>query len=285
MKIQFNKILKIIFIISLLSFSKSYSIEDITEFTEAINDAREEISNVSKAVTEESKIIDEAFKEIDKATSYAQEAINKNNAEDAIKTLEFIEKSLTDVESIIPQEFSSDMSNIDASLISKEDMAVVNELTTQMKESKELKEKEFKSNLIEINLKGIDTASISEKLNDLGVNTIKLDIVLDKDKKIETWTKQDWANAYTGSVLTFDGTEVVADKAAFSRQADLELKFQKNTALIDSKKNELSLLSSQLNPVNAELESLNEKKSLLTAQYNQIKKDIARLYTTIKGYK
>ena len=52
MKIQFNKILKIIFIISLLSFSKSYSIEDITEFTEAINDAREEISNVSKAVTE-----------------------------------------------------------------------------------------------------------------------------------------------------------------------------------------------------------------------------------------
>ena len=53
---------------------------------------------VSAASTEQSKIIDEAFKEIDKATAIAQEAINNNNTEDAIKTLEFVEKSLTDVE-------------------------------------------------------------------------------------------------------------------------------------------------------------------------------------------
>ena len=78
--------------------------------------------------------------------------INNNNSEDAIKTLEFIEKSLTDVESIIPQEFSSDMSKIDTSVISKEDMETVNELTAQMKTAKEIKQKEFKSDLIEINV-------------------------------------------------------------------------------------------------------------------------------------
>ena len=50
--------------------------------------------------------------------------------------------------------------------------------------------------------------------------------------------------------------------------AELEEKFQKNTALIQSKKNELSLLNSQLSPVSVELETLNERKSLLTAQYN-----------------
>tara|TARA_B100000700_G_scaffold36700_1_gene36108 strand:+ start:112 stop:4854 length:4743 start_codon:yes stop_codon:yes gene_type:complete len=268
MKSQLNKILKIAFVILFFTISKSYSIEDVTEFTDAITEAREEFENVSAASTDQSKIVDEALKEIDKATEYAQEAINKNNAEDAIKTLEFIEKSLTDVESIIPQEFGSDMSKIDTSVMSKEDMETINELTAQMKSSKEIKEKEFKSGLIEINLKGIDTASISEKLNDLGVNTIKLDIVLDKDKKIETWTKQDWADAYTGSVLTYDGQEVVADKEVTLRMAELETKFQKNVALIENKKNELSLLNSQLNPVSAELESLNEKKSLLTAQYN-----------------
>ena len=223
---------------------------------------------VSAASTDQSKIIDEAFKEIDKATAIAQEAINNDNTEDAIKTLEFVEKSLTDVESIIPQEFGSDMSKIDTSAISKEDMDTVNELTAQMKSSKEIKEKEFKEDLIEINLKGIDTVSISEKLNELGVNTIQLDIVLDKDKKIETWTKQDWADAYTGSILSYDGKEVVADKAVNSRMAELEEKFQKNAALIESKKNELSLLNSQLSPVNVELETLNERKSLLTAQYN-----------------
>ena len=159
------------------------------------------------------------------------------------------------------------MSKIDT-FLSKEDMDTVNELTAQMKSSKAIKEKEFKEDLIEINLKGIDTVSISEKLNELGVNTIQLDIVLDKDKKIETWTKQDWADAYTGSILSYDGKEVVADKAVNSRMAELEEKFQKNAALIESKKNELSLLNSQLSPVNVELETLNERKSLLTAQYN-----------------
>ena len=117
MKSQLNKILKIAFVILFFTISKSYSIEDVTEFTDAITEAREEFDKVSAASTDQSKIIDEALKEIDKATAYAQEAINKDNAEDAIKTLEFIEKSLTDVESIIPQEFSSDMSKIDTSAL------------------------------------------------------------------------------------------------------------------------------------------------------------------------
>ena len=268
MKSQLNKILKITFVILFFSLSKSYSVEDLSEFTDAISEAREGFDKVSAASTDQSKIIDEAFKEIDKATAIAQEAINNNYTEDAIKTLEFVERSLTDVESIIPQEFGSDMSNIDISALSKEDMDTVNELTAQMKSSKAVKEKEFKSNLIELNLKGIDTASISEKLNELGVNTIQLDIVLDKDKKIDTWTKQDWADSYTGSVLSFDGSKVVNDKEASSRIAELETKLQKNTALIESKKNELSSLSDQLNPLNSELESLNNRKSLLTTQYN-----------------
>ena len=92
MKSQLNKILKITFVILFFTLSKSYSAEDLSEFTDAINEAREEFDQVSAASTEQSKIIDEAFKEIDKATTIAQEAIN-NNTEDAIKTLEFVEKS------------------------------------------------------------------------------------------------------------------------------------------------------------------------------------------------
>ena len=143
MKSQLNKILKITLIILLFSFSKSYSIEDVSEFTGAIDEVREEFNNISEASTEQSKIIDEALKELDKATEYVQEAINNDNAEDAIKTLEFIEKSLSDVESIIPQEFGSDMSNIDTSAIAEEDMDIVNEVTAQMKTVKEEKLKDF----------------------------------------------------------------------------------------------------------------------------------------------
>jgi len=155
MKSQLNKILKITLIILLFSFSKSYSIEDVSEFTDAIDEVREEFNNISEASTEQSKIIDEALKEIDKATEYVQEAINNDNAEDAIKTLDFIEKSLTDVESIIPQEFGSDMSNIDTSAFAKEDMDIVNEVTAQMKTVKEEKLKDFMADLVDLNQKGM----------------------------------------------------------------------------------------------------------------------------------
>ena len=66
MKNQFNKILKVLIVILFFSANKSYSIEGITELTDAINDAREEFNNVSEASTEESKIIDQAIKEMDK---------------------------------------------------------------------------------------------------------------------------------------------------------------------------------------------------------------------------
>ena len=268
MKSQFNKILIVTFVILFFTLSKSYSIEDVSEFTDAINEAREELNNVPEASTEQSKIIDEALKEIDKATEFAQEAINSNNAEDAIKTLEFIEKSLSDVQNIIPKEFGSDMSKIDTAAMPKEDMAVITELTAQMKTSKEKKENDFMSDLVDLNMRGIDTISISENLNGLGIDTIKVVLDVDNTDKLEKWTKEQWAASYKGSILTTAGTETITDKEISSKVLELEDKFKENTLKIDSKRKELSLLNSQLNPVSAELESLNEKKSLLTAQYN-----------------
>ena len=206
MKSLLNKILIFTLIILHFTLSKSYSIEDVTEFTNSINEAREAFNNTSEASTEQSKIIDEALKEIDKATEYVQEAINNNNTKDAIKTLEFIEKSLSDVESIIPQEFGTDMSNMDVSAISKDDMDIVNEITSQMNVAKEEKLNKFMSELVDLNQKGIDTISISENLNSMGIDTIKIAINLNENKQIETWTKEEWAESYNGSILTSAGS-------------------------------------------------------------------------------
>jgi hypothetical protein len=139
-----------------------------------------------------------------------------------------------------------------------------------MKTSKEKRQKDYMSDLVEINLKGIDTGTISENLNSLGVDTIKLDLNLyiDQANKMETWTKEEWANSYKGSILTFDGTEVITDKEISSKVTELEGKFQKNTLNIENKRIELVNLNTQLDPLNSELQSLNEKKSLLTSQYN-----------------
>ena len=268
MKNQLNKILKVTLIIIFFIISKSYAIEDVSELTNAVNEAREEFNNVLDATNEQSKIIDEAIKEIDKATEYVQDAINNNNAEDAIKTLEFIEKSLSDVGNIIPQEFSSDMSNIDIAAMSKEDMDIITEMTTQMAVVKEKKENDFMADLFDLNLKGIDTVSISENLDGLGIDTIKLVLDVEGAENLEKWSKEQWAKSYTGDILTSTGSEVITDKEVPSKIKELEDKFQENTFKIENKRIELVSLNTQLDPLNNEVQSLNEKKTILTSQYN-----------------
>lgn len=269
MKYQLNKIFKIIFITLFFLISKSYAIENVSEFTDAINEAREEFNEITEATTEQSKIIDEAIKEIDKATEYVQEAINSGNAEDAIKTLEFIEKSLSDVEKIIPQEFSSDMTNIDTSSIAKEDMDTITEMTTQMGVAKEEKDNEFMSDLIDLNLKGIDTVSISENLNGLGVKTIELVLDVEGAENLEKWTKQQWADSYKGDILTSVGDETITDKDINSKVVDLEQQLQTNNAAILEKRTSLSQLQTKIDPLSNEITDLQTQKSSLLAKYNE----------------
>jgi peptidoglycan hydrolase CwlO-like protein len=269
MKYQLNKIFKITFITLFFLISKSYAIENVSEFTDAINEAREEFNEITEATTEQSKIIDEAIKEIDKATEYVQEAINSGNAEDAIKTLEFIEKSLSDVEKIIPQEFSSDMTNIDTSSIAKEDMDTITEMTTQMGVAKEEKDNEFMSDLVDLNLKGIDTVSISENLNGLGVKTIELVLDVEGAENLEKWTKQQWADSYKGDILTSVGDETITDKDINSKVVDLEQQLQTNNAAILEKRTSLSQLQTKIDPLSNEITDLQTQKSSLLAKYNE----------------
>ena len=186
MKINFIKYILIFFLIFTL---KAQSIEDVKDFTNSIADVQKKFEELAKGSTEESKIIDEAIKEIDKVTEFVKEQIKNNETDNAIKALEFIEKSLTDVSNILPTEFSSDMSKADLSKFKEEDMKFVNEVTADMKQSKEKKMKKMVTNMVDLSDKGLDSFGVSENLNNLGIDTIKLDINLDKRKKMQTWTK------------------------------------------------------------------------------------------------
>ena len=269
MKSQLSKILKIVLVILFFTLSKSYAIEDVTEFTDAINEASENFNNISESSTEQSKIIDEAFKEIDKATEYVREAINNNNVKDAIKTLEFIEKSLADVESIIPQEFGSDMSKIDTEAMPKEDMDVVNEVTAQMKISKEEKLNEYMSDLVDLNQKGIDTSTISGNLNSLGIKTIQVVINIDKGKNTKGWTKEEWADSYQGTILTSSGSVMATDKEANDEFVDLEQKLQVNNIAILDKRSSLTELQTKIDPLTNQITDLQSQKTNLLAKYNE----------------
>ena len=53
MKNQLNKILKITLVILFFTLSKSYGIEDVSEFTDAINEASEKFNNLSEGTVEQ----------------------------------------------------------------------------------------------------------------------------------------------------------------------------------------------------------------------------------------
>ena len=185
---------------------------------------KKQFQELAAGNTEESKIIDEAIKEIDKVTEFVKEQIENNETDDAIKALGFIEKSLSDISGILPTEWSSDMSSIDLSSFKEEDMKYVNEVTADMKKSKEKKLSKMVNNMIDLTDKGLNSFGITENLSNLGIDTIKLDISLDKRKNMETWTKEQWADSYKGSILTSSGEEIITDGEITTKVSDLEQK-------------------------------------------------------------
>ena len=74
---------------------------------------QEDLKNLSKSDSDIANSIDSAVEQINIATEFVKKSLEENNVDSAIKTLEFIEKSLGDVANIVPQELTSDMSKVD----------------------------------------------------------------------------------------------------------------------------------------------------------------------------
>ena len=242
--------------------------DDLKELTDAINDAQKEFNDLKTGNTSEAKIIDDAIKEIDKATEFAKKALEINNTEDAIKTLKFIEKSLTDVSNIIPKEFTSDMSNVDMSTVKSEDMKEVMNLSADMKSKKEKDLNTLVSNMMDLNDKGLNSFDISKNLNELGIDTIKVDLNLKNRKEMENWTKEQWADSYEGSILTSTGTEVITDREIETKVADLEKTLEKNNLTIAKKRSSLLQLESEINPLNLQINQLFSNQSTIYKSKN-----------------
>ena len=264
---------KLLFLIIIFLFNfklvLAIDLENLSEATEELEEIQKEISDIKSSNSETAKTIDDAVKEINKATDFVKETLKSNNVEDAINTLEFIEKSLSDVTNLIPPKITSDMSEIDTEAFGEDKLNDVLSVTKSMNVKKEETLKDLITNMSEMQTKGLNVKEITSNLKDLGIETIEIKgIDVAKMEEMKTWDKNQWANSYTGSILTNAGEEVITDKEISLKVVELEDKFQKNTLKIQNKRSELSLLNNQLNPISSELESLNEKKSLLTSQYN-----------------
>ena len=97
-------------------------------FTKNIDNQLDKTKKLPKADTIESEIIDKAIRELEVATDFVNEIYKSGDFLNTENTLDFISRSVSDIEKLIPQELSSDMSGIDMQSVNPEKSKKLNKL-------------------------------------------------------------------------------------------------------------------------------------------------------------
>ena len=276
---------KKIFLFILLSISLSSQIslaldQEIQDLVNEIEKAKEDFNTINTNQIEEAAKLDAAFNEIDKVTEFVKDALSNDNEKEAIKALNFIEKSLTGAASLVPQSFSSDMSKVDLKSFGDDNMSIVNEITANLNISKDQKNKELLSNLIDLNEAGLNTFEVVENLSEIGVNTVDIKIALDKQEEMSKWSKEEWANSWQGDILTDDGSQVISDDEINLKLSGLDAKLKQNASSILDKQISMTELNNKIDPLSNKIQQLkNQKSDLLTKLNEEILKQSSNILT------
>ncbi len=148
------------------------------KFTKDINKIIKKSEKLKTSENTESQIIDKAINELKVANEFIKETYLSGDLENTENTLDFISRSISDIQKLVPQEISSDMSNIDITKINPEDLKKIKMITDGMKKSKNEKLVELVEQLESLSDKGLNVYSISYNLNNLGVDTINFKDIL-----------------------------------------------------------------------------------------------------------
>ena len=81
---------------------------------------------------------------------------------------------------------------------------------------------------------------------------------------MESWSKEQWADSYKGSILTSTGEQVITDKEIKGKVTELENKLISNNQKILEKTTSLDELKSKIDPLNSEIANLKSQKDNLT---------------------
>ena len=112
------------------------------------------------------------------AKDFINETYKSGDFANTENTLDFITRSISDIEKFIPQELSSDMSGIDMQSVNPDDIKKIKQVTDSMKLSKNKKLAEFVEKLDSLSNQGLNVYSISYNLNNLGVDTINFSEII-----------------------------------------------------------------------------------------------------------
>ena len=123
----------------------------------------------------EAMIIDNAIEEMNQVMEFAHESFKDNDLEMTAMTLDYIDRSLNDINHLVPKEFTNDLSVIDMSAMPEEDLQQIMETTQQMQVSKKEKLTTLVEGMTEIEQKGLNLFEVSKNLNEIGVETLNVE--------------------------------------------------------------------------------------------------------------
>ena len=123
----------------------------------------------------EAMIIDHAIEEMNQVMEFAHESFKDNDLEMTAMTLDYIDRSLNDINHLVPKEFTNDLSVIDMSAMPEEDLQQIMETTQQMQVNKKEKLTSLVEGMTEIEQKGLNLFEVSKNLNEIGVDTLNVE--------------------------------------------------------------------------------------------------------------
>ena len=123
----------------------------------------------------EAMIIDHAIEEMNQVMEFAHESFKDNDLEMTAMTLDYIDRSLNDINHLVPKEFTNDLSVIDMSSMSEEHVQQIMETTPQMQVNKKEKLTSLVEGMTEIEQKGLNLFEVSKNLNEIGVDTLNVE--------------------------------------------------------------------------------------------------------------
>ena len=123
----------------------------------------------------EAMMIDHAIEEMNQVMEFAHESFKDNDLEMTAMTLDYIDRSLNDINHLVPKEFTNDLSVIDMDSMPEEHVQQIMETSQQMQVNKKEKLTSLVEGMTEIEQKGLNLFEVSKNLNEIGVETLNVE--------------------------------------------------------------------------------------------------------------
>ena len=143
-------------------------------FVKETTTIRSQLGSLPTSSSNQALAIDEAIKEMDRAVEFAQANFKTNDFEITEKTLNFVDRALTDINNSVPKEFVNDLTVVDMSKLKDKDLKEIYQVSLEMKNNKKEKLTAIVKDMAEVDKKGLNLFEVSKNINDIGIKTISI---------------------------------------------------------------------------------------------------------------